>query len=95
MDALRSYGVDAPVFPAVASICRDHGSDRIRSAQRALPLRIAGVYPGADTDTLTDMRDRHDLCHFSGRGLDGHARLWEEVIVEFERTGGRGVALHP
>lgn len=86
VDALRSYGVNAPVFPAVASICRDQGSDSIRAAQRDLPRSIAGVYPGADTDTLSDMNDRHDLCHFSEQGLDRHALLWEEVILEFERN---------
>lgn len=84
--ALRSYGVEAPVFPAVASICRDQGSDTIRAAQRDLPHRIAGVYPGADTDTLSDMSERHDLCHFSEQGLDRHAGLWEEVILEYEKN---------
>jgi len=85
VDALRAYGIDAPVFPAVASICKHMGSDEIRNAQRALPLRLTGVYPGADTDTLTDMRDRYDFCHFSDRGLDRHAALWEASILDYER----------
>ncbi|HEY6131371.1 MAG TPA: sialate O-acetylesterase, partial [Halioglobus sp.] len=83
--SLRDYGIDAPVFPAVASICDDLGSDTIRTAQRALPARIAGVYPGPDTDSLSDMRDRFDYCHFSERGLLAHAVLWKEAILTFER----------
>ena len=84
VSALRDYGVDAPVFPAVASICKDHGSDTIRSAQRALAEQIPGVYPGPDTDSLSDMKDRHDFCHFSDTGLQAHAELWKEVILVFE-----------
>ncbi len=83
--ALRDYGIDAPVFPAVASICNNLGSDTIRSAQRALPQHIAGVHPGPDTDSLSDMRDRFDYCHFSERGLQAHAELWKEVILSFEQ----------
>ncbi len=83
--ALRDYGITAPVFPAVASICDSLGSDAIRSAQRALPEHIAGVHAGPDTDSLSDMRDRFDYCHFSDRGLQAHAELWKEVILSFER----------
>jgi hypothetical protein len=82
--ALRDYGIDAPIFPAVASLCNDLGSDTIRSAQRALPERINGVYPGADTDSLSDMHDRYDFCHFSEKGLIAHAALWQEAILSFE-----------
>jgi hypothetical protein len=78
-------GITAPVFPAVASICNDLGSDAIRSAQRALPEHIGRVHPGPDTDALSDMRDRFDYCHFSERGLQAHAALWKEVILSFAR----------
>lgn len=88
VESLRDYGINAPVFPAVASMCKDLGSDAIRSAQRALPERIGGVYPGPDTDSLSDMRDRYDFCHFSEKGLVGHAELWKEVILSFEETQG-------
>lgn len=82
--ALRGYGIHAPVFPAVATLCNDLGSDTLRAAQRALPQRIDGVYPGPDTDTLSDMRDRIDYCHFSDRGMQAYARLWTEAILAFE-----------
>lgn len=84
VDALRSYGIDAPVFPAVATLCEDLGSDTLRAAQRALPEHVAGVYPGPDTDTLSDMRHRFDYCHFSQQGLQAHARLWTDSILAFE-----------
>jgi hypothetical protein len=88
VESLRGYGINAPVFPAVASICKDLGSDTIRSAQRALPQRIEGVYPGPDTDSLSDMRDRYDYCHFSRQGLERHAELWRKAIQNFEETQG-------
>lgn len=80
LKALRSYGIDAPVYPAVATICANTGSDAIRAAQRALPTLLPGVYPGADTDTLVESRYRHDSCHFSKRGMQAHAELWLEAI---------------
>jgi hypothetical protein len=83
--ALRDYGINASVFPAVASICFNLGSDTIRAAQRTLPERIAGVHPGPDTDSLSDMRDRFDYCHFSERGLQAHAEMLKEVILSFEQ----------
>ena len=83
--ALRAYDVNAPVFPAVASMCKDLGSNAIRNAQRALPKRLSGVYPGPDTDSLSDMKDRHDFCHFSDTGLQAHAELWKEVITTFQK----------
>jgi hypothetical protein len=86
VESLRKYGVSAPVFPAVASICGNPGSDTIREAQRALPQRIEGVYPGPDTDSLSDMSDRFDYCHFSKAGLLKHAKLWTEVILSYEEN---------
>ena len=83
--ALRDYGITAPIFPAVADVCDPLGSDAIRSAQRALPEHIAGVHAGPGTDSLFDMRDRFDYCHFSHRDLQAHAELWKEVILSFER----------
>lgn len=82
---LQGYGIHAPVLPAIATLCNDLGSDELRAAQRALPQRIAGVYPGPDTDSLSDMRDRVDYCHFSQRGMEAHAALWTEAILALER----------
>jgi hypothetical protein len=84
VNALRDYGIQAPVFPAVATLCNDLGSATLRDAQRALPERIDGVHPGPDTDTLSDMKDRIDYCHFSVRGMHAHAGLWIDAILAFE-----------
>jgi hypothetical protein len=89
VDALRDYGINAPVFVAVATICNNLGSDAIRSAQRGLPNAVEGVYPGADTDSLSDMHDRHDFCHFSQTGLVEHAALWNDSILSFEASKAR------
>jgi hypothetical protein len=86
VESLRNYGISAPVFPAVASLCKNPGSDTIRNAQRALPQRIRGVYPGPNTDSLSDMSDRFDYCHFSKTGLLKHAKLWHEAIISFEEN---------
>jgi hypothetical protein len=77
---LRELGIDAPVYPAVASACGGPGSESIRAAQRGLPLRFEGVRPGPDTDALADFTHRYDACHFSDAGLDAHAHLWLDAV---------------
>ena len=77
---LRELGIDAPVYPAVASACGGPGNESLRAVQRALPLRFEGVQPGPDTDVLSNFAYRYDACHFSDAGLDAHARLWLEAI---------------
>lgn len=78
--ALRDYGIDAPVFPAIATRCNSEGNDGIRAAQRALPDTVEGVLPGADTDALVGKRFRHDDCHFNHVGMQYHAALWRDAI---------------
>ena len=86
--SLPALGIDAPVLPAVATRCDIRGdwpehvesAERIRSAQRSLPDRIANVRPGPDTDTITGPRFRPDSCHFTHRGIAAHARLWVRAI---------------
>ena len=81
--SLRDLGIDAPVFPAIATICHDTGRDEIRRAQAALPSIYSGVFPGPNTDALDRFEHRHDLCHLSTLGLDLHASLWRAVLVEY------------
>lgn len=78
--ALREYGIDAPVYPAVATICNNHGNEELRAAQTALPGEIAGVKPGPNTDTLTGPVYRFDRCHFNAAGMRTHAQLWLRAI---------------
>jgi hypothetical protein len=80
LDAMRAAGIDAPVYVAVASICRNRGSDAIRAAQREIAATLENVRPGPNTDALDRFVWRFDLCHFSTEGLDRHAELWLEAL---------------
>ena len=86
---LRDKGIDAPVYPAVATHCQmpmmepeadyRERQDRVRAAQQRLP-ELPGVRPGPDTDTIQGALYRHDNCHFNARGMQAHAELWLEKL---------------
>ena len=89
--SLAALGIDAPVFPAVATHCyfEDElrvtylaSAERIRRAQTSLPERIPNVWPGPDTDAIVGPRFRYDGCHFNYQGIDAHARLWVRALRE-------------
>ena len=89
--SLAALGIDAPVFPAVATHCyvEDElrvtfmaSAARIRRAQASLPARMPNVWPGPDTDTIVGPRFRNDGCHFNYQGIDAHARLWVRALRE-------------
>lgn len=86
VESLRGYGVDAPVYPAVASICRGITNDEIRNTQLELPRQLEGVHPGADTDQLNRASQRFDHCHFSDQGLSDHAQLWLEALRPLDKA---------
>ena len=86
--SLDTLGVDAPIFPAVATRCyfRDtmeveyaDGAQRIRAAQQRL-AETPNVFPGPDTDTISGDQFRPDGCHFTAKGIAAHARLWVEAL---------------
>ncbi len=79
--AIRSLGVDSPLYAAVASICQDDGSDAIRKAQLALPSMFDNVRLGPNTEVLDSYADRYDGCHFTDLGLDKHARMWLSALL--------------
>ena len=81
VDALRESGVDAPVYPAAATICGRTFSDELNALQKELPQRFERVRPGPDTDVMLHPRYRHDDCHFSDVGMDRHAELWVDAIL--------------
>lgn len=82
--AIRSLGVDAPVFVAQATRCGDYQPNQdIRWAQHNLVDPAQNIFAGPDTDTL-DTTWRHDSCHFSNKGLERHAAMWLEVIRAYE-----------
>ncbi len=89
---LRSNGVSAPIWVAQATICNNHGIEEIREAQAELPTlyAAANVRRGPDIDTLDHISDRAvNLCHFSDQGLDGVARLWFDVLTDYQTAASR------
>ena len=78
--AVRSYGVDAPIFVAQATICNSPPNETIRSAQRAVVSDALGILPGPDTDTIGP-EDRYDGCHMADLGLTRHAKLWVKALT--------------
>lgn len=78
--SLREYGIDAPIFPAVATHCGEFNSPEISEAQYLLADRSNHIYPGANTDKLVDEVYRYDNCHFSVKGLKVHAQLWVDAL---------------
>ncbi len=81
LNSIRELGIDAPVYPAVATVCKNKGSEQIRFAQQELAKNLPGVLPGPDTDTLISMYQRPDMCHFTSEGLEDHAQLWVQALL--------------
>ena len=87
---LRSGGVDAPIYPAVATHCQiplfDMGSEAregiepVRRAQQRL-VEIDGVSAGPDTDEIQGEFFRHDNCHFSAKGMQAHSEAWLNALA--------------
>lgn len=77
---LRSRGIDAPIYPAVATYCIREPDTVLQNAQRLLANDSLGIGSGPDTDQL-GKEYRYDNCHFNEAGLDKHAELWREVLM--------------
>jgi hypothetical protein len=77
--ALRSYGVDAPIYVAQATMCNSPPNETIRSAQRAVVDQELGIFAGPDTDTI-GLSHRYDGCHMNESGLIRHAELWIKTL---------------
>jgi len=81
LEGIRSHVVDAPIYVAVATRCGSLPEGyEIQQAQRELVNPALGIFPGAYSDELLSIDDRHDACHFSDSGLDKHANLWLQAI---------------
>ncbi|NND66975.1 MAG: hypothetical protein HKN19_05245 [Halioglobus sp.] len=87
---LREYGIEAPVYPAVATHCEmpyferdpayEGGQRTVRAAQAKLP-QLEGVRAGPDTDAIQGLDFRHDNCHFNSKGMQAHSELWYQALV--------------
>ena len=89
VSSLRSHGVAAPVYVAIATKClgasnggtRLHSADNpIARAQLALPDPGANLRSGANSDALLGDLDRYDDCHFSAAGEQKVARAWADLL---------------
>ncbi|MEN8722582.1 MAG: sialate O-acetylesterase [Alphaproteobacteria bacterium] len=91
VETFHAQGVDAPLYPAVATYCYMFDLDQIeayqpaidavRTAQQRLPDHYPGVRPGPDTDRITGAAYRPDNCHFTHLGLQAHADLWVKALT--------------
>src|SRR5262249_44597608 len=83
VDGLRTLGVEAPIFAAIATQCGSPTtSSDIRAAQLALPDIGWKIFQGPDTDALDfSYRSPENLCHFTHTGNQAHAKQWFDVIL--------------
>nr|WP_183231585.1 sialate O-acetylesterase [Bradyrhizobium sp. SBR1B] len=89
VSSLRSQGVAAPVYVAIATKClgasnggtRNHSADNpIARAQLALPDPARNLRTGVNSDALLDALDRYDDCHFGSSGEQKVARAWADLL---------------
>jgi hypothetical protein len=89
VSSLRSHGVAAPVYVAVATKClgasnggtRFHSADNpVARAQLALPDPGANLRSGVNSDVLLGDLDRYDDCHFSSSGEQKVAKAWADLL---------------
>ena len=66
-DAIRSAGVEAPIYVAQCTICCNDPNETIRAVQRRVVNPAAGIFRGPDID-LIGRDERYDGCHLSGAG---------------------------
>lgn len=84
-EAIRAYGVAAPIYVAQATIGGGPPNEEIRSAQRSVLDPGLGIFPGPDTDKI-GRADRFDGSHMSESGLIRHAELWLEKLAAIPRS---------
>ena len=77
---VRHNGVNAPVYVAQCTLCRNEPNEIIRGAQRDVINPALGIFAGADTDTLGSAF-RWDGCHFSAEGQVKAAELWLDALA--------------
>lgn len=82
VDYLRDLNVNSPIFIAQATRCGSRSIDiDLQNAQFELANDSLKIYNGPNTDLLGN-EYRYDNCHFNAKGLNEHARLWADIIIE-------------
>ena len=79
---IAARGIDAPLYIARSTYCRQSGTGAIRRGVDRYLDAHAGlrVRAGPDTDLLLG-ENRYDGCHFSAIGLKRAAALWAEYLA--------------
>jgi hypothetical protein len=89
VSSLKSHGVAAPVYVAVATKCLgasnrgtlSHSADNpIARAQLALVDPAANLKSGVNSDDLLADLDRFDDCHFGASGEQKVAKAWADLL---------------
>ncbi len=78
---IRRHGIDAPLYIARSTYCRQLGAGAIRrGVERYLQANAdTRLRAGADTDQLVG-EQRVDGCHFSASGLAEAGALWADAL---------------
>jgi len=71
----KIYFPQSKFFVAQASRCGTIASSKELLDAQLKVSQMVGVFLGPNTDVI-DLKDRYDDCHFSGRGLEMHAKGW-------------------
>jgi hypothetical protein len=91
VESIRSRGIDAPVFPSIATKCGIHPGwnleNPVANAQRALADPRKNIYPGIDTDRLLGSDDRYDDCHLAASGQEKFADAWAALLKSRRQLG--------
>lgn len=67
LDKLTNFNPNIKIGVAIASICKNNGSDEIREAQRMVISSRPNIYKSTDSDKLGSNM-RYDDCHFNELG---------------------------
>lgn len=78
---LRSKHIIAPVYPCVATLCAGAPDTVLQAAQQSLADDSLQIVNGPDTDILGS-EYRYDNCHFNEAGLNRHAQMWMEILMQ-------------
>lgn len=82
-DYFRSRQVNCPILIAQATHCADATLDSLLNfTQKNLAADSLDIFAGPNTDSLGN-EYRYDNCHFNAFGLDKHAEMWVDNLLQF------------